>query len=200
MTVVDEDGVPFKPGATQFDNILKLYSGMTDHVFTKEELEQGRMYGQTCTRMYRNYWRTLSKEDLAFYFSLKKANGDMKSSLLAYCLGKVWCSGDTCAAHRKCLTNDSYTASTWGKNNCARVQDGLMELEQLAAYFQKDISFRDRIAANTLSAFQFYLKNRTKENRDILRTVWNNDPHHGYTLAWCGKLAMKKIQKKIGRK
>ncbi len=194
VVMVEDDNSVMTKDSPIYCKYFETYTNMTDHDYTLEEVKHNYMYGHTCTRMYRNFWSELPKDLLELYKLCNTANGDLKLSVLCYCMGKVRCMSQRYACHRKSIVNSSYTARTRGKNNCMRVLLGCKELESIAGYFKIYPEFVSVYSGNINSACCYWIKDKNLNNMRILVNTLIHTPHKLKILRYDVGLVIKKIK------
>ena len=161
------------------------YQGYQDPSWTKMEkremtlndAERRILIGQLATLVYRNLWRNLDSDFMNEYREATSMNGDQKISLVMLLNGRVWRMSEQMSRYRKSFSNGSYNSRMKGKNLTGRVSDGIYQAISLAKHYGKDLKYDDAFDDNHRKALMLYLKNRTKENRDILKYVYKQHPN-----------------------
>ncbi len=161
------------------------YQGYQDPSWTKMEkremtlndAERRILIGQLATLVYRNLWRNLDSDFMNEYRESTSMNGDQKISLVMLLNGRVWRMSEQMSRYRKSFSNGSYNSRMKGKNLTGRVSDGIYQAISLAKHYGRDLKYDDAFDDNHRKALMLYLKNRTKENRDILKYVYKQHPN-----------------------
>ena len=193
VILVEDDNRFMTKDSPLYSKYFETYTDMIDHDYTLEELGRQAMYGQTCTRMYRNFWNNLPKDFKNQYILSNEANEDLKLSLLCYCLGKVRCMSGKYAHHRKSVINDSYTARMRGKNQCRQILKGCLQLEQLAEYFHVFPDFSPVYAGNVNAAWiQWFQKPCLKNIKIFIYTLFHT-PNKVRVVQYDLKILVKKL-------
>ena len=167
---VDDDGNDYQ------GSVPKRWTAMPDYEFTLRDTDKHQMFGQTASRVYRNFWKD-RPELIAWYDEAKHPHGDTKLSLMASCLGRIWVMSDVMSAYRKSFSNDSWAARSKGKNQAERKMESLAEEIVLAKKMGKTLRFRSEYAKTLFMALRYRFQQPTEENRRILRAVWSRYPY-----------------------
>ncbi len=154
------------------------WSKMEEREMTINDAEHRVLIGQLASFVYRNIWKNLDSDFMNEYRKSTSMNGDQKISLVLLLNGRVWRMSKQMSRYRKSFSNGSYNSRMKGKNLTGRVSDGMYQAISLAKYFGKDLKYNDAFDDNHQKALMLYLKNRTKENREILKYVYKQHPNH----------------------
>ncbi len=205
VQIVDDNNNPVDKTSDLYYPWLDNYTSMNDHVFTKSEVEAEVMYGQTCSRMFRNINSYVNPKFLEMFYSMISLAFDQRWSLTCFALGKVWCSSETMACYRRSFSNDSWTARE-NKNRinksiapCAVRIDHLLMQKKIAKYLHCDIDYSNVFDLNVRDTIRSYreLTIKTKEAKKILFYVLYKNP---CTLSYFlreTKIKIKKFIKKL---
>lgn len=139
-------------------------------------LQDALMYvlpGQTASMMYRNIYKNFTPKQKRAY-NLCKANGDQKMTILSAIEGKIYCSSEVLAAHRKVFdSGDSWSFKVKDKNMAKYHYDAIKDIEKLLReYFDLDVEMKEALYARFEEALNSYVKSPTKENKKILRYIF----------------------------
>lgn len=173
---VDENGNDYK------GSVPKRWTAMSDYEFTLRDTDQHQMFGQTASRVYRNFWKE-RPEIISWFNEATHPHGDTKMSLIASCLGRIWVMKDVMSAYRKVTTGSSWSARVKEKNQAERKMQSLNELIELASKMGKTLHFRNEYEKTLFMAMQKFLQNPTEENRKVLSFVWEMYPYK-HSVPW----------------
>lgn len=167
VRIVDDNGTPMTQDNPIWRAWFNTYTQMEDRDYTIEDLEKGIMFGQTCTRMYRNIIREMPADLEQRYFAMDYTNGDVAKSLLCFCEGKVRCSSLVAADHRKSISNDSWTSKTFQKNMTRRDILSLHEQEKFANSFGIYPNFTNQQYSHVRRSFRIFKKSKSWKDFSI---------------------------------
>ncbi|MCF0216744.1 MAG: glycosyltransferase [Fibrobacteraceae bacterium] len=167
VRIVDDEGNPMKKDHPIYRKWFDTYTSMEDRDYTLQDFEKGVMFGQTCTRMYRNIINPMPKEIEEKYFAMDYTNGDVAMSLLCFCLGKIRCSSLVGADHRKSISNDSWTSKTFKKNMTRRDILSLIEQEKFANSFNIFPDFTDQQYRHVRRSFTIFKQSKSWKDFSI---------------------------------
>lgn len=167
VRIVDDKGNPMNQDNPIWRKWFNTYTSMEDRDYTLQDFEKGVMFGQTCTRMYRNVIQKMPPDIEKRYFAMDYTNGDVLTSLLCFCLGKVRCASLVAADHRKSISNDSWTSKTFKKNMTRRDILSLLEQEKFANSFGVYPNFTDQQYRHVRSSFQYLKKSKSWKDLSI---------------------------------
>lgn len=153
------------------------WTKMENREMTLNDAEHRILIGQLATLVYRNLWGNLDSDFMNEYRESTSMNGDQKISLVMLLNGRVWRMSEQMSRYRKSFSNGSYNSRMKGKNLTGRVSDGIYQAISLAKHYGRDLKYDDAFDDNHRKALMLYLKNRTKENRDILKYVYKQHPN-----------------------
>ncbi|MBO7413078.1 MAG: glycosyltransferase [Fibrobacter sp.] len=168
VRIVDDNGNPMTQDNPIWRKWFNTYTQMEDRDYTLQDLEKGVMFGQTCTRMYKNIFRKMPADLEQKYFAMDCTNGDVAMSLLSFCCGKVRCSSLVAADHRKSVLNESWTAKTFKKNMTHRDIVSLLEQETFANNFGVYPDFTEQQYRHVRSSFQHLMRSKSWSDLAIL--------------------------------
>lgn len=160
VRIVDDNGIPMTKENPIWRKWFETYTSMEDRDYTLQDFEKGVMFGQTCTRMYRNIFNPMPADLEKRYFDMDCTNGDVAMSLLSFCEGKVRCSSLVAADHRKSISNDSWTSKTFKKNMTRRDIVSLFEQERFANGFGIYPDFTDQQYRHVRRSFQIFMHSK----------------------------------------
>lgn len=198
VILIEDDGTLMTKESPVYTPFFEIYTDMKDHFLTENEIKVHCLYGQSSSRMYRNFWPELSKELRKLYVDeIEKRhirNGDMMNTLMCFCMGKVWCSSYVGAKHRISLTGTSYNAKTRGKNknNTYDVMNLYIGLQHIVQWFDEQIDFSSIIIKNTKKAISIGIHKHTKEDLLIMLKVIIEAPYKIRTFLFCMKYLFQK--------
>ena len=173
VRIVDDDGIPMTPDNPIWNNWYNVYTNMEDRDYTLQDIENGIMCGQTCTRMFRSFIQTQQEDPNRKKIKMNHTNGDMVLSLRCFCIGKVLCSSLVVADHRKSVTNDSWTSKTYKKNMSRRNIWSLIEQEAYANNFGIYPNFFNLQYKYIRDSIKFFKKSKKlKDFSIILGNIW----------------------------
>lgn len=167
VRIVDDNGTPMTQDNPIWRKWFNTYTSMEDRDYTLQDFENGVMFGQTCTRMYRNVIQKMPEDLAQKYFALDYTNGDVSMSLLSFCKGKVRCSSLVAADHRKSISNDSWTSKTFQKNMTRRDILSLQEQESFANSFGIYPDFTDQQYRHVRRSFMIFKHNKSLKDLSI---------------------------------
>lgn len=176
VKVVDGDGNDYT-GSTP-----KRWTRMPDYEFTLKETDKHQMFGQTASRVFRNFWK--DRPELVEWFNeAAHAHGDTKMSLIASCLGRIWVMSDVMSAYRLTTTGTSWTARSRGTNQAERKIQSLCEEIRLAEQLGKPLTLHSEFEKTLYMAVRKRLQDPSEDNKQILAFVWERYPFKR-TAAW----------------
>ena len=161
VRIVDDNGNAMTQDNPIWRKWFDTYTNMEDRDYSIHDLEEGIMFGQTCTRMYRNIVQKMYADLEKKYFAMDYTNGDVLISLLCFCKGKVRCSSLVAADHRKSIINDSWTAKTFKKNMTRRDILSLLEQEDFANSFGIYPDFTDQQYRHVRRSFLHFKQSKS---------------------------------------
>lgn len=167
VRIVDDNGTPMTQENPIWRKWFKTYTSMEDRDYTLQDFEQGIMFGQTCTRMYRNIFNPMPTDLEKRYFDMDCTNGDVAMSLLSFCEGKIRCSSLVAADHRKSISNDSWTSKTFKKNMTRRDIVSLLEQEKFANSFGVYPNFTEQQYRHVHTSFERFLHSKSWKDFSI---------------------------------
>lgn len=189
---VDDDGNPYA------DEVPKRWTSMPDYEYTVADANEHQMFGQTASRVYRNFWRG-HPELFDYWAEAGNTHGDMKLSLIAVCLGRVWFMSDVMSCYRKSLTNSSYSARSQGVNQSRRKILSLREKIDFAAKLGVKLDYKKEYDKTLWMAFVYSVKRHTEKDREDFKYV-----SESYSRRWkvpfvLFKYFIKSGAEKVGR-
>ena len=161
VRVVDDDGNPMTTDSPLWRKWFNTYTQREDKDYTIEELGNGIMFGQTCTRMHRNIIRKMDPVLDKLYLDMDYTNGDVIMSLLCFCKGKVRCSSMVAADHRKSISNNSWTSKTYNKNMTRRDLLSLREQEHFVNALGVYPDFTEQAYRHMRKSFEYVTHNKS---------------------------------------
>lgn len=167
VRIVDDNGVPMAQDNPIWRKWFNTYTSMEDRDYTLQDFEKGIMFGQTCTRMYRNIIQKMPADLEQKYFAMDYTNGDVLTSLLCFCNGKIRCSSLVAADHRKSISNDSWTSKTFKKNMSRRDILSLLEQENFANSYGVYPDFTDQQYRHVRSSFLYFKQSKSLKDLSI---------------------------------
>lgn len=167
VRIVDDNGTPMTQENPIWRKWFETYTSMEDRDYTLQDFEQGIMFGQTCTRMYRNIFNPMPTDLEKRYFDMDCTNGDVAMSLLSFCEGKIRCSSLVAADHRKSISNDSWTSKTFKKNMTRRDIVSLLEQEKFANSFGVYPNFTEQQYRHVHTSFERFLHSKSWKDFSI---------------------------------
>ncbi len=167
VRIVDDNGTPMTKDNPIWRKWFETYTGMEDRDYTLQDFEKGVMFGQTCTRMYRNIFNPMPADLEKKYFDMDYTNGDVAMSLLSFCKGKIRCSSLVAADHRKSISNDSWTSKTFKKNMTRRDIDSLLEQESFANSFGIYPNFTEQQYRHVRASFKYFQHSKSWKDFSI---------------------------------
>ena len=162
--IVDKDGKRSRELEKRFTN----YCYDEDKEFTLVEAVNYVLPGQTATLLYRNFYKGFDIEQKKLYNSCR-ANGDQKLALVNAIKGKIFCSKDPMAVHRKVFDSGSSWSAKINDKNMAKYHfDAICDLEILIyKLFSKNINMQLAKNARFDEAIRFYRKKKNLGNLKI---------------------------------
>ena len=169
---VDDDGCDY------LDVVPKEWTKMPDYEYTIRHANKHYVFAQTASRVYRNFWLNNYDYLVNLYLKATHVHGDMKISILCVCLGRVWVMKEVMSCYRKSLSNNSYSASSKGQNQCKRKVLSLQEKKNIGKSLGVIFSFKKEYKKNLFNSFCYAKKRKNKEDIDIYKFVLKEYPYH----------------------
>lgn len=187
VTVVDAKGTP---DLTEQRN----YPLQKEGDFTLEDLERGRIPGQTGTFFHRNIFREMNEKEQNLVCSCH-ANGDSRIIGILSLYGKIRIMPETMSAYRFVTTGGTnWNSLTHDKNYSAIYYDKIMELESLLSNLKgQEISLNISRYRQIASALLMALRGHKKADFDIFRELVKKEKNKVRALFYCGRLAVEHI-------
>lgn len=176
VVVVDENDNEYDD--SELSEFTKWYTNMSDHDLTLEEIKVSKSFGQSCTRVYRNIWNELSKEDYDVYYKTYSMSGDQKLVILLFALGKIRCSSKKYGVYRRTYNTDSFNSRMSKINNkYQHYMQSIISRSEIANHFGLGIDWTEQINSTALGSIIEFIRYPNQENFLIMRNVLKLLPH-----------------------
>lgn len=158
-----------------FDNKsldFPLYSKFESHEFNKDWVHTFKLPGQLASLMFKNFWPDLDNYSIDCYRECK-TNGDQKLALMLIMQGKIFCSEDVMAVHRKIFVGGtSWTAMNYNKNLCYHSYRSIIALNKLARLvFNENLKNKELRFKVVLKSIYLILRKPSIENLKVFVNI-----------------------------
>ena len=162
--LVKEDGRPWEAFMDE------SYYEVVDKIYGKERLLNDLKSFHTATIMMRKSIIHLDTDAVQRYINCK-ANGDMKWAAIIAATGKLYHISKSLACYRFVPKgNGSWSARNAGKNLSLEICNMVSNIQQyIREEYGVDLDYRYHIDYQTRRSIRQYIKNRTDENRIIMK-------------------------------
>ena len=157
-------------------NLEKLYTNYCyrkDRIFTFEDALMYSLPGQSATLMFRNFYLNLNDKQKELFYKCS-ANGDQKVAIINTLDGKIFCSKESLAAHRKVFDEGtSWTFKTNGKNMSKFHFNAIRDIEKMLLNgFQKKVDMKVAKNARFQEAVTCFKMSKNLKNFKILSYIF----------------------------
>lgn len=152
----------------KLEKMYPNYCYKKDKIFTFEDALMYTLPGQSATLMFRNFYLELSDRQKKLFYKCS-ANGDQKVAIINTLNGKVFCSKEILAVHRKVFDEgSSWSFKTKGKNMAKFHFNAIRDIENLLLFgFQRKVNMKEAKNARFKEAVSCFRTNKNLENLKI---------------------------------
>ncbi len=149
------------------------YCYTEDRVFTFGDALMYTLPGQSATLMFRNFYLNLSAKQKELFYKCS-ANGEQKVAIINTLNGKIFCSKNPLAAHRKVFDEGtSWSFQTQGKNMSKFHFNAIRDIEKMLLNgFHQRIDMQDAKNARFRESVIYFKSSKSLEDFKILSYIF----------------------------
>lgn len=157
----------------ELESVFLNYCYKEERIFTFSDALKYILPGQSATLMFRNFYLQLTEKQKKLFYKCR-ANGDQKVAIINSLNGKIFCSKEVLAAHRKVFDEGtSWSAKTKGKNMAKFHFDAICDIEKMLKYgFNKKVTMRDAKNARFEDSLLLFKQNKNISNLKIMLYIF----------------------------